>query len=155
MHCQINIDSGEAAGQALVAKMTLAQKITELHGLQDSQHQRYVPGIPSLGIPPLVVTNGPAGAGPGDDPAQQPATALPASISLAASFNPALAYQYGKLIGTEAADLGNNLAEGPDVNIVRVPQAGRTFESLSEDPYLTSSIGTAEIRGIQDRRMTG
>jgi beta-glucosidase len=135
--------------EALVAKMTLAQKITELHGLGDAQHQRYVPGIPSLGIPPLVVTNGPAGVGPGDDPTQQPATALPAPISLAASFDPSLADQYGKVMGEEAADLGNNLLEGPDVNIVRVPQAGRTFESLSEDPYLTSSIGTAEIQGIQ------
>jgi beta-glucosidase len=135
--------------EALVAKMTLAQKITELHGIQNSQHQRYVPGIPSLGIPPLVVTNGPAGVGPGDDPTQQPATALSAPISLAATFDPSLARQYGQVIGKEAADLGNNLVEGPDVNIVRVPQGGRTFESLSEDPYLTSSIGTAEIQGIQ------
>jgi beta-glucosidase len=131
--------------------MTLAQKITELHGIQNSQHKRYVPGIPSLGIPPLVVTNGPAGAGPGDDPVQQPATALPAPISLAASFDAALADQYGRVTGQESADLGNNLLEGPDVNIVRVPQAGRTFESLSEDPYLTSRIGTAEIEGIQSR----
>ncbi len=135
--------------EALVARMTLAQKITEVHGLQDADHQRYVPGIPSLGIPPLVITNGPAGVGPGDDPAQQPATALPAPISLAASFDPSLANQYGRLIGSEAADLGNNLVEGPDVNIVRIPEAGRTFESLSEDPFLTSSIGTAEIQGIQ------
>jgi beta-glucosidase len=135
--------------EALVAKMTLDQKIMELHGIVDSQNQRYVPGIPSLGIPPLVITNGPAGVGPGNDPTQQPATALPAPISLAASFDPSLAYQYGRLIGKEAADLGNNLVEGPDVNIVRVYQGGRTFESLSEDPYLTSSIGTAEIEGIQ------
>ncbi|HEY1699908.1 MAG TPA: glycoside hydrolase family 3 C-terminal domain-containing protein [Trebonia sp.] len=137
--------------EALVAKMTLSQKIMELHGTVNAQHQRYVPGIPSLGIPPLVITNGPAGAGPGDDPVQQPATALPAPISLAASFDPSLAYQYGQLMGKEAADLGNNLLEGPDVNIVRVYQGGRTFESLSEDPYLTSGIGTAEIEGIQSQ----
>jgi beta-glucosidase len=135
--------------EALVAKMTLAQKIMEVHGLVNSQNQRYVPGIPSLGIPPLVITNGPAGVGPGNDPTQQPATALPAPISLAASFDPSLAYQYGKVIGKEAADLGNNLVEGPDVNIVRIPEAGRTFESFSEDPLLTADIGTAEIQGIQ------
>ena len=135
--------------EALVAKMTLDQKITELHGIVDASDQRYVPGLPSLGIPPLVITNGPAGVGPGNDPAQQPATALPAPISLAASFDPSLGYQYGRLIGKEAADLGNNLVEGPDVNIVRIPEGGRTFESLSEDPLLTSSIGTAEIQGIQ------
>jgi beta-glucosidase len=137
--------------EALVAKMTLDQKISQLHGIENSEHERYVPGIASLGIPPLVITNGPAGVGPGDDPTQQPATALPAPISLAASFDPSLAYQYGKLIGKEAADLGNNLVEGPDVNIVRVYQGGRTFESLSEDPYLTSSVGTSEIEGIQSQ----
>jgi beta-glucosidase len=132
--------------------MTLDEKITELHGIQNAQHQRYVPGVPRLGIPPLVITNGPAGVGPGDDPVQQPATALPATISLAASFDPALARQYGQLIGNETADLGASLLEGPDVNIVRVPQAGRTFESFSEDPYLDASIGAAEIQGIQSRR---
>jgi beta-glucosidase len=136
------------AGQ-LVARMTLAQKIMELHGITDSEHQRYVPGIPSLGIPPLVITNGPAGVGPGDDPEQQKATALPAPISLAASFDTALAYSYGALTGREAADLGANVVEGPDVNIIRVPQGGRTFESLSEDPYLTAAIGTAQAQGIQ------
>jgi beta-glucosidase len=141
--------SAVARADAIVAKMTLAQKITELHGITDAQHQRYVPGISALGIPPLVVTNGPAGVGPGDDPDQQQATALPAPIALASAFDPALAHQYGQLIGEEAADLGANVVEGPDVNIIRVPQGGRTFESLSEDPYLTAAIGTAEAQGIQ------
>ncbi|MGH3171537.1 MAG: glycoside hydrolase family 3 C-terminal domain-containing protein [Trebonia sp.] len=135
--------------ESLVAKMTLTQKITELHGLQDASHLRYVPGIPSLGIPPLVTTNGPAGPALGDDPAQQPATAMPAPISLAASFDPSLARQYGQVIGQETADLGENLIEGPDVNIVRVPLAGRTFESFTEDPYLDGQIGASEIQGIQ------
>jgi beta-glucosidase len=138
-----------AQAAAIVARMTLTQKITELHGITGSEHQRYVPGIASLGLPPLVITNGPAGVGPGDNPRQQRATALPAPIGLAASFDSALAYQYGQLIGAEAADLGANVVEGPDVNIVRVPQGGRTFESLSEDPYLTAGIGTAETEGIQ------
>src|SRR5580693_9401138 len=80
-----------AQAEAIVAKMTLAQKIMELHGIHDAQHQRYVPGIPALGIPPLVITNGPAGVGPGDDPQQQRATALPAPVALAASFDPGLA----------------------------------------------------------------
>jgi beta-glucosidase len=85
--------SPERRAEELVAQMTLAEKITELHGIQDSQHRRYVPGIPRLGIPPLVITNGPAGVGPGDDPQQQPATALSAPISLAASFDAGLARQ--------------------------------------------------------------
>src|SRR5438105_3526037 len=83
--------SPERRARELVAQMTLAEKVTELHGIQDAQHRRFVPGIPRLGIPPLVITNGPAGVGPGDDPQQQPATALPAPISLAASFDTGLA----------------------------------------------------------------
>ncbi|HEY0938287.1 MAG TPA: glycoside hydrolase family 3 C-terminal domain-containing protein, partial [Trebonia sp.] len=138
-----------AEAKAIVAKMTLAQKIAELHGITGRTHQRYVPGIPALGLPPLVITNGPAGVGAGDDPSQQRATALPAPVALAASFDPALARQYGQLIGTETADLGANVVEAPDVNIDRVPQGGRTFESLSEDPYLTSGLAVAEVQGIQ------
>jgi beta-glucosidase len=137
----------------LVAAMTLDQKITELHGVQNAQHRRYIPGIPQLDIPPFVITNGPAGVGPGDDPQQQPATALPAPISLAASFDTRLARQYGVITGSEARDLGNSLVEGPDVNMARVPENGRTFEGYGEDPYLTGQIGTADIEGVQSPRI--
>ncbi|MFL6074130.1 MAG: glycoside hydrolase family 3 C-terminal domain-containing protein [Mycobacteriales bacterium] len=134
---------------ALVAQMTLDEKITELHGIQDSQHRRYVPGIPRLGIPPLRITNGPAGAGPGDDPTQPPATALPAPIALAASFDPGLADAYGRVQGSEVRDLAHGLLEAPDINIARIPQNGRTFEGYGEDPYLVGRISAADIRGIQ------
>jgi beta-glucosidase len=138
-----------ARAKAIVATMTLAQKITEMHGIQDADHQRYVPGIPSLGIPPLVVTNGPAGVGPGDPKQQAPATALPAPEALAASWDPSLASAYGRIIGREAVDLGNGLLEGTDVNVVRVPQNGRTFENYGEDPYLAAQLAVANIKAVQ------
>lgn len=145
-------DHGRSARQRaedLVAQMTLDEKITELHGVQDSQHRRFVPGIPRLGIPPLRITNGPAGAGPGDDPTQKPATALPAPISLAASFDPTLAFGYGDVTGAETRDLAHSLLEGPDINIARVPMNGRTFEGYGEDPYLAGQLGASMIQGIQ------
>jgi len=135
--------------EELVAQLTLDEKITELHGIQDSQHQRYVPGVPRLDIPPLRITNGPAGVGPSDDKTQKPATALPAPISLAASFDPDLAYQYGDLTGAETRDLAHSLLEGPDINIARVPMNGRTFEGYGEDPYLAGQLAAANIQGIQ------
>jgi beta-glucosidase len=135
----------------LVARMTLDEKITELHGTQNADHKRYVPGIDRLGIPPLVVTNGPAGVGPGDDPVQPAATALPAPISLAASFDSALARQYGMVTGAETNDLGQNVLEGPDVNIARVPVSGRTFEGYGEDPYLAGQLSVSNIQGIQSQ----
>lgn len=144
-----------ARATAIVAKMTLAQKITEMHGTADDGHHRYVPGIASLGIPPLVVTNGPAGVGPGDQGSQLPATALPAPESLAASWDVRQAATYGRIEGSEAADLGNSLLEGTDVNVVRVPQNGRAFENYGEDPYLAGQLAVANIQAVQAQGVVG
>lgn len=148
---QIHLSHEQAVARArqLVAHMTLGEKIAQLHGIHDATHYRYVPGLPQLGIPPLQVTNGPAGVGPGGAGTQKRATALPAPIALAASWDPKLAYIYGQIAGKEARSLGYNLLEAPDVNIARVPQGGRVFESYGEDPYLDSHVAVAAIEGIQ------
>jgi beta-glucosidase len=141
----------DARARELVGRMTLSEKIEELHGIRDAEHYRYVPPIPRLGIPAFHIANGPAGVGPAGDDPQKPATALPAPISLAASWDVALAKRYGIIIGKEAKDLGEDLMESPDVNIARVPQNGRTFEAFGEDPYLVSQMAVAEIQGIQSQ----
>lgn len=133
----------------IVAQMTLDEKISQLHGIQNDTAYRIVPGIPRLGIPPLLVCNGPAGFGPAGPGHQGKATALPAPISLAATWDPHAAYIYGKVAGSEAVLYGNNFLESPDVNIARTPHNGRTFESFGEDPFLTSQMGVGEIEGIQ------
>ncbi|HEX3627682.1 MAG TPA: glycoside hydrolase family 3 C-terminal domain-containing protein [Verrucomicrobiae bacterium] len=141
----------DARARQIVSEMTLQEKITELHGIHDAVHQRYVPPIPRLGIPGFRIANGPAGVGPGDEHHQLPATALPAPIDLAATWDPDLARQYGVVIGLEAKALDDDLLEGPDINIARVPQNGRTFEAFGEDPYLVTQIAVAEIQGIQSQ----
>ena len=141
----------DARARRIVKQMTLEEKITELHGIGDKVHRRLVPGIPRLGIPPLVVANGPCGVGPGDERKQLPATALPAPIGLAATWDPALATRYGVIIGKEALDLDDTLLEGPDINIARVPQNGRTFEAFGEDPFLAGRMSVNEIQGIQSQ----
>ena len=135
----------------IVNQMTLDEKIQELHGTGDSSHFRVVIGIPRLNIPDLNITNGPAGATNGGPGHQGPATALPAPISLAATWDTDLAYLYGTIVGSEGFDLNNSLVEGPDINIARVPQNGRTFEAFGEDPYLVGQISAADIRGMQDQ----
>jgi beta-glucosidase len=130
--------------------MTLDEKIAQAHGIRDARHYRFVPGNPRLGIPELNVTNGPAGVGPGGAGSQKPATALPAPIALAATWDPELARLYGHLAGEETRSLGSNLLESPDINIARVPQGGRVFESYGEDPFLVSKLAVANIEGIQD-----
>jgi beta-glucosidase len=135
--------------RAIVAKMTLDEKITELHGIHSPTEFRIVPGIPRLGIPPLQMTNGPAGVGPGGAGPQKEATALPSPLSVAATWDPSLAFEYGKIEGEETRQTGNTLLEGPDVNIARIPQGGRVFESYGEDPFLDAQIAVADIKGIQ------
>ena len=135
--------------KGIVAKMTLDEKITELHGIHTPTEFRYVPGIPRLGIPPLQMTNGPAGVGPGGAGPQKQATALPSPLALAASWDPSLAFEYGKVAGEETRETGNTLLEAPDVNIARIPQGGRDFESYGEDPFLDAQMAVANIEGIQ------
>ena len=140
-----------ARAAALVSQMTLAEKIQSLHGIQDANDYRTVPGVPRLGIPALNITNGPAGAANGGPGHQGPATALPAPISLAATWDIHLAALYGRIVGLEAKSLANGFVEGPDINIARVPQNGRAFEAFGEDPYLVGQIAANEVAGIQSQ----
>ncbi len=148
---RLQAQDSDTQARALVGQMTLQEKIEELHGIQDATHFRYVPPVDRLHIPALHVANGPCGVGPAGDTPQKPATALPAPISLAASWDVDSAHRYGVIIGQEAKDLDEELLEGPDVNIARVPQNGRTFEALGEDPYLVAQMGVSEIQGIQSQ----
>jgi beta-glucosidase len=136
--------------------MTLDQKIQQMHGVGGaSPNIRIVPGIPALGIPPFVVTNGPDGATNGTVSPVPPATAMPCTLALAATWDVALAKVYGQVIGNEARVLGNALLEGPDMNLARIPQGGRTFENLGEDPFLAGKMAAADIQGIQSEGEIG
>lgn len=78
-------------------------------------------------------------------------TYLPTGIALASSWNPNLAYEYGKVLGSEAKHRGKDIILGPWVNIIRSPLHGRNFEYLSEDPYLSSVMAVNYIKGVQDQ----
>jgi beta-glucosidase len=146
-------ESPEQRAAQLVAAMTLDEKIEQMHtaGTGAGGIARLVPGIPSLGIPDFRITNGPAGVGTGSVSTQPSATQLPAPVAVAASFDTAVAHEYGVVEGQETADVGHSLIEGPDVNIVRVPEGGRDFENYSEDPYLSGQLAAANIQGIQSQ----
>ncbi|MGB6546968.1 MAG: glycoside hydrolase family 3 C-terminal domain-containing protein [Candidatus Acidiferrales bacterium] len=141
----------DTRAKALVAQMTLDEKIEQLHGIHNDTQYRMVPGIPHLGIPDFHITNGPAGAGPSGAGKQVPATALPSPIALASTWDVNLAQRYGQIAGAEAKDIGNSLLEAPDINIARVPQNGRTFEGYGEDPFLAARLSVANITGIQSQ----
>ncbi|MFF7331561.1 glycoside hydrolase family 3 C-terminal domain-containing protein [Streptomyces sp. NPDC008150] len=132
----------------LLARLTLDEKISLLHGATDPAplgQAGYVPGVPRLGIPALRLADGPAGVR-----VTRHATALPAPVLLASAFDPDLARRYGEVIGREGRALGQDVLLSPMVNLIRTPYAGRNFETFSEDPLLSADMVAAEIRGIQD-----
>ncbi|CAL4868788.1 Thermostable beta-glucosidase B [Asticcacaulis sp. MM231] len=114
----------------------------------------FIPGIARLGIPAqqesdasLGVTN-PGNARPGDT-----ATALPSSLSLAATFNPDLAFKGGAVVGAEARSRGINVQLAGGVNLARDPRGGRNFEYAGEDPWLAGNIAGAAIKGIESQNV--
>ena len=76
-------------------------------------------------------------------------TQLPAGVALAATWDSSLARQYGQVIGAEEYGKGASVNLGPTVNIDRDPRWGRSFEALSEDPFLNSSLDVGEIDEVQ------
>ncbi|MEU4357121.1 glycoside hydrolase family 3 C-terminal domain-containing protein [Streptomyces virginiae] len=139
---------GAARIDALLERLTLQEKTALLHGAPDPAGRGqagYVPGVPRLGIPALRLADGPAGVR-----VSRPATALPAPVLLASAFDPALAREYGRVIGREGRALGQDVVLAPMVNLIRTPYAGRNFETFSEDPRLTADLVGELVRGIQD-----
>jgi beta-glucosidase len=127
--------------------MTLTEKanfvvLQKGHGVEN-----FNAAIPSLCIPSLTLSDGPDGlAG-----RVTGATQLPSAIGVGASFDPALANAVGRVEGAEARKKGIDVVQGPELNLARVPEGGRVFESYGEDPYLTSALGVADIEGIQSQ----
>ena len=76
-------------------------------------------------------------------------TQLPAAIGVAATFDPSVARATGTVMGQEARAKGIDAAQGPELNLARVPEAGRIFEAFGEDPVLTGAMGVAAVEGIQ------
>lgn len=158
--------SAEARARQLAAQMTLNEKIALVHGPMAMPigpwtapegaigSAGYIAGVPRLGIPPLQesdaslgVTN-PANVRPGDS-----ATALPSGLALAATFNPALVFDGGVVVGREARAKGFNVQLAGGVNLVRDPRNGRNFEYMGEDPWLAGVLTGESIRGIQSNKI--
>lgn len=110
----------------------------------------FVRGIPRLGVPPLQETDDSVGiANPSNARRRDVATALPSSLSLAATWDSQLAASDGALLGDEAWRKGFNVLLGPGLNLARDPRNGRNFEYLGEDALLAGTLAGSEICGIQ------
>ncbi len=128
----------------LVAQMTVAQLDDMVHRVS-GPYEGNTKAIPSLCVPALHMSGGPAGPGPH----LNGVTRLPSAVSAAATWDPSLVQQFGAVTGAELAGKGVNVELGPTVNIVRDPRWGRAFESYGEDPYLSGQIAAADVEGVQ------
>lgn len=112
--------------------------------------------LTKFGVPHLMMTDGPHGIrkelpnkGALGNTDSYPAVCFPPAVSLASSFDTALAFDMGKAIGKAALAKEVAFVLGPGMNIKRSPLCGRNFEYFSEDPKVTSDMARAVVRGIQ------
>lgn len=130
----------DAKVNQLLSQMTEQEKLSMLSGV----HGYSAPGIARLGLPEMKMSDGPLGARN-----DGPTTAYPSAIGLAASWNPKLAHRFGKSLARDSRARGDYFILAPAMNIYRVPVDGRNSEYLGEDPYLTGTMASQIVKGIQ------
>ncbi len=140
----------------LVSQMTLEEKASLCSGA-DFWHTR---GVERLGIPSVMVTDGPCGlrkqAGETDHlglNASVKAISYPTGSCIASSFDRNLIRESGEYLGEECQAEDVAVLLGPAVNIKRSPLCGRNFEYFSEDPYVAGEMAAAYIKGVQSKHV--
>lgn len=133
----------EARIDALLAAMTLEEKIDEIHGLNFMDGRANA----RLGIPAFLMTDGPHGVRENFGKN----TGFPTLVTMGATWDPDLARRFGCALAEEVRARGRNLILGPCINIHRTPLGGRNFESLGEDPWLVSRLAVGYVQGVQSR----
>jgi len=140
--------------KSLVSQMTLEEKAGMCSGL-DFWHLK---GVERLGIPSVMVTDGPHGLRKQQASADHlgllnsvPATCFPSAVGLASSWDRSLIHKVGVALGEECQAENVAVLLGPGANIKRSPLCGRNFEYFSEDPYLSSQLAASHIKGVQSQ----
>lgn len=144
----------ESQIEELLSQLSLEEKVGMIHGNGLFRTK----AVERLGIPRLVTSDGPMGVrmefpddswipiGKSDDYV----TYNPSNSALAATWNPRLAYESGKVLGEEARGRGKDVILAPGINIKRDPLCGRNFEYMSEDPCLIAALAVPFIKGVQE-----
>ncbi len=140
----------------IVSKMTLEQKAAFVSGL----NYWYLQSAPELGLPKIMMTDGPhglrkqntekrpEGIGLGNS---VPSTCFPPAVTAACSWDEDLLKLEGEAIAEECLQEKVSVILGPGTNIKRSPVCGRNFEYFSEDPLLAGKCSAALVNGIQSK----
>ena len=142
--------------KALVSQLTLEEKA----GLCSGDDFWHTKAVERLGIPRVMVSDGPHGLRKQDEEADHlgindsiKAVCFPTACATAASFDPELIRAMGEAIGDSCQHEKLSVVLGPAVNIKRSPLCGRNFEYFSEDPYLAGRLAAVMIQGVQSRNV--
>ncbi|HDR7390612.1 glycoside hydrolase family 3 C-terminal domain-containing protein [Bacillus toyonensis] len=138
----------------IISEMTLEEKASLCSGL-DFWNTK---GIERLGIPSIMVTDGPHGLRKQAEGADHlgiynsiPSTCFPSAVGLASTWNKDLIHEVGVALGEECQAEHVGVLLGPGANIKRSPLCGRNFEYFSEDPYLSSQMAINRVKGVQSQ----
>ncbi|HEY5786903.1 MAG TPA: glycoside hydrolase family 3 N-terminal domain-containing protein, partial [Microlunatus sp.] len=136
----------------LLSELTVAEKAS----LTSGSSFWYTAPVERLGIPKIMVSDGPHGlrAQPGDADhlglgGSLPATCFPTASAIASAWNPELLRRVGQALAQEARAANLSVILGPGINMKRSPLCGRNFEYFSEDPFLTGELAVGIVDGIQ------
>jgi len=136
-------DQTEQFVKDLLNRMTLEEKVDLVSGKGFQTKEN-----PRLGIPAILMTDGPLGPN-----VHGPSTNYSATINMAATFDTDLVRRVAENLGEETRIKGRNMLLAPMINIIRTPFGGRAFELFSEDPYLTSRMTVAYVKGVQSKNV--
>ena len=138
----------------LITQMTLEEKASLMSGANFWNTK----AIPRLGIPSMMLTDGPHGLRKQGGSADRlglgnsiPATCFPTAATLANSWDVNLLEEVGVCLGKESVAEDVSVILGPGLNIKRNPLSGRNFEYFSEDPFLSGKLASAMVKGIQSQ----
>ena len=140
----------------LVSELTLEEKA----GLCSGESFWYTKAVDRLGIPHVMVTDGPHGLRKQQDAADNlglnqsvEAVCFPSAAGVACSFDTEMMRDMGETLGNECQAENVSILLGPAVNIKRSPLCGRNFEYFSEDPYLAGEMAASYIQGVQSKHV--
>ena len=138
--------------KAIIAEMTLEEKAALCTG---ASAWTTTP-IERLGVPQMIVSDGPHGVRRESDLHSMaleslPATCFPTASCLASTWDVDLIHKMGEALAEECIALNVDVLLGPGANMKRSPLGGRNFEYFSEDPFLAGEMAASLINGIQSR----